>query len=111
MVTDHDPPGLLVSGDFVPGRSVFGRGNETARSGSSQARVAAYKICWTPFEGVGCFNADILAAFVAALSDGVDVISASRGGGTECCNNAGHILTKMAPVEVVVLVKPRRLEA
>lgn len=92
-------PGLLVT---VPRISVFGKGNETAKSGSSQGRVAAYKVCWTPFEGVGCLDADILAALDAAISDGENVISTSRGGGTECCNNAGHIPPKMAPVEGVV---------
>ncbi|WOG83821.1 hypothetical protein DCAR_0102999 [Daucus carota subsp. sativus] len=43
-----------------------------------KARIAAYKICWKK----GCSDADILAAFDAAVEDGVDVISLSVGGGT-----------------------------
>ena len=44
------------------------------QGGSPRARVAAYKVCWPE-----CFDADILAGFEAAISDGVDVISASLG--------------------------------
>lgn len=40
-----------------------------------KARVATYKVCWD-----SCFGADILAAYDAAVKDGVDVISASLGG-------------------------------
>lgn len=86
-VRDYDGHGShtlsTAAGGFVPGVSIFGNGNGTAKGGSPQARVAAYKVCWPPFEGVGCFDADILAAFDAAISDGVDVISVSLGGGIE----------------------------
>ena len=48
--------------------------------------MAAYKVCWpeTEFAG-GCYDADIMAAVDAAISDGVDVLSMSIGGtgGTE----------------------------
>ncbi|KAI3960995.1 hypothetical protein MKW92_048135, partial [Papaver armeniacum] len=37
------------------------------------ARLAIYKTCWP----VGCTDADILAAFDDAISDGVDIISIS----------------------------------
>ncbi|MED6184572.1 hypothetical protein PIB30_048653 [Stylosanthes scabra] len=71
-----------AGGNFVPGVNVLGNGNGTASGGSPKARVAAYKVCW-PQEsdgtGGGCFDADILAAFEAAISDGVDVISVSLG--------------------------------
>ncbi|KAI3997775.1 hypothetical protein MKX01_007662 [Papaver californicum] len=68
-------------GNFVSGANVFGFGNGTAKGGSPKARVAAYKVCWKSInESGGCFDADILAAFEAAIHDGVDVISASMGG-------------------------------
>ncbi|XP_058757409.1 subtilisin-like protease SBT5.4 [Vicia villosa] len=64
-----------AGGNFVTGANVFGFGNGTASGGSPKARVAAYKVCWD-----GCYDADILAGFEAAISDGVDVLSVSLGG-------------------------------
>ncbi|KAI5417282.1 subtilisin-like protease SBT5.3 isoform X4 [Lathyrus oleraceus] len=64
-----------AGGNFVAGANVFGFGNGTASGGSPKARVAAYKVCWN-----GCYDADILAGFEAAISDGVDVLSVSLGG-------------------------------
>lgn len=55
--------------------SIFGQANGTARGGSPKARVAAYKVCW----GTACLDPDILAAFEAAIHDGVDVLSVSLG--------------------------------
>lgn len=69
-----------AGGNFVAGASVFGYGNGTAKGGSPRARVAAYKVCWPPVGGNECFDADILAAFDAAIHDGVDVLSVSLGG-------------------------------
>ncbi|KAF8026433.1 hypothetical protein BT93_F3038 [Corymbia citriodora subsp. variegata] len=69
-----------AGGSFVPGASVFGNGNGTAHGGSPRARVAAYKVCWPPIDDNECFDADILAGFDAAISDGVDVVSVSLGG-------------------------------
>jgi len=67
-----------AGGNFVANASVFGYGNGTASGGSPKARVAAYKVCWD-----GCYDADILAGFEAAISDGVDVLSVSLGGSPE----------------------------
>lgn len=70
-----------AGGNFVANASVFGNGLGTASGGSPNARVAAYKVCWPPLAvGGGCYEADILAGFEAAILDGVDVISASVGG-------------------------------
>ncbi|XP_060188842.1 subtilisin-like protease SBT5.3 isoform X2 [Lycium barbarum] len=69
-----------AGGSFVKGSSVFGYGNGTAKGGSPKARVAAYKVCWTPIMGNECFDADVLAAFDMAIHDGVDVLSVSLGG-------------------------------
>ncbi|XP_078154553.1 subtilisin-like protease SBT5.4 isoform X2 [Carex rostrata] len=62
-----------AGGTFVPSASFFGHGNGTAKGGSPNARVAAYKVCWP----AGCFDADMIAAFDAAISDGVHVLSVS----------------------------------
>ncbi|XP_010542042.1 PREDICTED: subtilisin-like protease SBT5.3 [Tarenaya hassleriana] len=69
-----------AGGAFVPRASVFGFGNGTAKGGSPRARVAAYKVCWPPVKGNECYDADVLAAFDAAIHDGADVISVSLGG-------------------------------
>ncbi|XP_061945921.1 uncharacterized protein LOC133669702 [Populus nigra] len=70
-----------AAGNFVPGADVLGYGNGTAKGGSPHARAAAYKVCWPPINGSNeCFDADILAAFDVAISDGVDVLSVSLGG-------------------------------
>ncbi|XP_065864503.1 subtilisin-like protease SBT5.4 [Euphorbia lathyris] len=70
-----------AAGNLVEGASIFGNGNGTAKGGSPKAHVAAYKVCWPPVNGSGeCFDADILAGYDAAISDGVNVISVSLGG-------------------------------
>ncbi|XP_073058769.1 subtilisin-like protease SBT5.4 [Primulina eburnea] len=69
-----------AAGNFVPGASVFGVGNGTAKGGSPRARVAAYKVCWPPVNGSECFDADIMKAFDMAIHDGVNVLSVSLGG-------------------------------
>ncbi|XAR56343.1 Tripeptidyl-peptidase II [Bertholletia excelsa] len=69
-----------AGGNFVPGVSVFGFGEGTAKGGAPKARLAAYKVCWPPVGGSECFDADILAAFDMAIHDGVHVLSLSLGG-------------------------------
>ncbi|XP_077237909.1 subtilisin-like protease SBT5.3 [Tasmannia lanceolata] len=71
-----------AGGGFVSGANLFGYANGTAKGGSPNARVAAYKVCWLSIKGKGCYEADIIAAFDAAISDGVDVLSVSIGGVT-----------------------------
>ncbi|XP_073291267.1 subtilisin-like protease SBT4.14 isoform X1 [Primulina huaijiensis] len=66
-----------LAGRLVPNANVFGLGKGTARGGVPSARVAIYKVCWA---NSGCADMDILAAFDAAISDGVDIISISIGG-------------------------------
>ena len=69
-----------AAGRFVPGANLFGYGNGTAKGGAPGAHVAAYKVCWRPVNGSECYDADIIAAFDAAIHDGVDVLSVSLGG-------------------------------
>uniref|UniRef100_A0A804UDX8 Subtilisin-like protease SBT5.3 n=1 Tax=Zea mays TaxID=4577 RepID=A0A804UDX8_MAIZE len=69
-----------AAGRLVPGANLFGYGNGTAKGGAPAAHAAAYKVCWRPVNGSECFDADIIAAFDAAIHDGVHVLSVSLGG-------------------------------
>ncbi|KAJ8748211.1 hypothetical protein K2173_000619 [Erythroxylum novogranatense] len=69
-----------AGGNFVAGASVFNFGKGVAKGGSPKARVAAYRVCYPVTISNECFDADILAAFDAAIDDGVDVLSVSIGG-------------------------------
>lgn len=66
-----------LAGNQISNASLFGLANGTARGAVPSARVAMYKVCWT---SSGCADMDILAAYDAAIQDGVDVISISIGG-------------------------------
>ncbi|CAA3011298.1 subtilisin-like protease SBT4.15 [Olea europaea var. sylvestris] len=65
-----------VAGNSVHGASLYGIAKGTARGGVPSARLAIYKVCWI----MGCTDMDILAAYDAAIADGVDIISVSLGG-------------------------------
>lgn len=60
--------------------SLKGLAKGTARGAVPGARVAMYKVCWA---SSGCSDMDILAAFDAAVHDGVDIISISIGGASQ----------------------------
>ncbi|KAL5727769.1 hypothetical protein ACHQM5_000924 [Ranunculus cassubicifolius] len=66
-----------VAGNIVANANLYGLAQGTARGAVPSARIAMYKVCW---EGSGCSDMDLLAAFEAAIHDGVDVISISIGG-------------------------------
>ncbi|XP_030509609.2 subtilisin-like protease SBT5.3 isoform X2 [Cannabis sativa] len=76
-----------AGGSFVHGANIFGNGNGTAKGGSPKARVAAYKIGgWLNADDMpnapAYTDADVMAGFDAAISDGVDIISLSLGSDT-----------------------------
>lgn len=65
----------IAAGNFVNGANVLGNAKGTAAGVAPLAHLAIYKVCSVE----GCAESDILAAFDAALEDGVDVISVSLG--------------------------------
>ncbi|KAI3447480.1 hypothetical protein Pfo_004145 [Paulownia fortunei] len=67
-----------AAGVAVEGASLYGIAEGTARGGVPSARIASYKVCWA----FACQDVDLLAAFDAAIADGVDIISVSIGGAT-----------------------------
>ncbi|KAL0009707.1 hypothetical protein SO802_004815 [Lithocarpus litseifolius] len=66
----------IAAGRYVFPASTLGYARGVAAGMAPKARLAAYKVCWSS----GCYDSDILAAFDAAVADGVDVISLSVGG-------------------------------
>ncbi|OIW02493.1 hypothetical protein TanjilG_05086 [Lupinus angustifolius] len=66
----------IAAGRYVSPASTLGYAEGTAAGMAPKARLAVYKVCWNG----GCYDSDILAAFDAAVSDGVDVASLSVGG-------------------------------
>ncbi|KNA17675.1 hypothetical protein SOVF_077740 [Spinacia oleracea] len=67
-----------AAGRYSFSANMSGYAPGVAKGVAPKARLAVYKVCW---EKAGCFDSDILAAFDAAVNDGVDVISISIGGG------------------------------
>ena len=60
-----------LAGNLIPDASLFGLARGPARGAVPNARVAMYKVCWI---SSGCSDMDLLAAFEAAIHDGVDVL-------------------------------------
>jgi hypothetical protein len=99
--------GTAATGEYVSPRDGDGHGSHTASTAAGNARVpasvggtsygtitgvapaakiAVYKVCWSgPDPSVrtddGCATSDLLAAIDQAVTDGVDVINYSIGGG------------------------------
>lgn len=66
----------IAAGRYVFPAATLGYARGIAAGMAPKARLAAYKVCWN----AGCYDSDILAAFDAAVADGVDVVSLSVGG-------------------------------
>ncbi|XP_028796360.1 subtilisin-like protease SBT1.7 [Neltuma alba] len=89
-----------AAGSVVQNASLFGYAAGTARGMATRARVAAYKVCWMG----GCFSSDILAAIDKAVSDNVNVLSLSLGGGMSDYYRDSVAMGSFAAMEKGILV-------
>ena len=72
-----------AAGNAVDNVKTEGRKFGTVTGMAPAARLAVYKVCWEAADpdNSGCNNADIVEAIDQAVTDGVDVINFSIGGG------------------------------
>lgn len=78
--------GSTAAGNANVEASIDGVSFGTISGVAPAAKIAAYKVCWSgqdpeSTDDDGCATSDLIAAIDAAVSDGVDVISYSIGGG------------------------------
>ena len=77
-----------AAGNHGVDASVEGQDFGTISGVAPAAKIAAYKACWSGPDGIeaspddGCNTIDLLAAINQAVTDGVDVINYSIGGGS-----------------------------
>ncbi|KAK2980935.1 hypothetical protein RJ640_022914 [Escallonia rubra] len=89
-----------VAGSPIRGANLLGYAYGTARGMAPGARIAAYKVCWTG----GCFSSDILSAVDRAVTDGVNVLSISLGGGVSSYNRDSLSIAAFGAMEMGIFV-------